>query len=113
MTQFETLLNEVEGQSEESLISFFFKGLKPKIKKKLKLVWPPTLRKALTTANVYEANKKYKGRKGGGCACRVKTEPLIKTALTNTLAVHIVRRTLMIEEKEERLAKALYSNCDE
>lgn len=32
MFQFETLMNEVEGQSEEALISFFIGGLKPDIK---------------------------------------------------------------------------------
>lgn len=66
MTRFETLLNEVDGQIEETLISFFIGGLKPEIKRQLKLNRPTTLRKALVVAKVHEANKGYMAYKYGG-----------------------------------------------
>lgn len=37
MAQFENLLNEVEGQNKESLITFFIRGLKPDIRSQLKI----------------------------------------------------------------------------
>lgn len=42
MAQFEGLLNEVEGQSEETLITFFIGGLKAEIKGQLKINRPAT-----------------------------------------------------------------------
>lgn len=47
MARFETLLNEVDGQNEEALILYFIRGLKPEIKKQLKINRPNTLRKVL------------------------------------------------------------------
>lgn len=60
MAQFKSLLNEIEGQTEEALITFFIGGLKTEIKNQLKIVRPTSLRKALATTKVYEANKGVK-----------------------------------------------------
>lgn len=63
MAQFENLLNEVERQNEESLITFFISGLKPEIRSQLKITRPPTLRKALAMEKVFEADRGNKTRK--------------------------------------------------
>lgn len=75
MAQFESLLNEVEGQTEDTLITFFIGGLKPKIKSQLKITRPTTLRKALATPKIYEANCGYKPWKN--FSVNVKIEPFI------------------------------------
>lgn len=59
-----SLLNEVEGQAKESIISFFIGGLKPDIKKELKWVRPTTLRRAFFVAKVYASNNGYKPTMG-------------------------------------------------
>lgn len=109
MAKFEGLLNEVEGQSEEALITFFICGLKPENKSQLKIARPVTLRKALATAKVYESNRGGKPWKH----FTAKTEPLLKTPPADGITVPIVRRTLIIEERHERTAKGLCFNCDE
>lgn len=43
---FEHLLNEITGQPEEAIVTFFVGGLKPELKKQLKIVRPTTLRSA-------------------------------------------------------------------
>lgn len=110
MAQFEKLLNEVEGQTEESLITFFIGGLKPDIKNQLKIARLLSLRKALATAKVYESNKSFKPWKN--FTTTGKTEPLIKNPPGET-GVPIVRRTLTIEERKERTVKGLCFNCEE
>lgn len=61
LERFEELLNEVGGQSEASLISFFIGGLKPKLKCELNICQPTSLWKAFslescTRRNVAMAN---------------------------------------------------------
>lgn len=55
--QFENLVNEVSGQSEESLISFSSGVLKLKLKNELKFTHQSTLRKAFALAKLHEAHK--------------------------------------------------------
>lgn len=88
MAQFENLLNEVEGQNEESLITFFIGGFKPEIISHLKITRPPTLRKALAMAKVYEADLGHKPWKS--FTTHVKMEPLIKTPPEGMPVVPIV-----------------------
>lgn len=112
MGRFEALLNEVEGQNEESLISYFIWGLKLEIKNHLKINRPTSLRRALAVAKVHEGNKGYKAYKYGGSPYNPKSGPIIKTPLV-TGGMPIVRRTLTVEERKERTTKRLYFNCDE
>lgn len=91
MSRFEALLNEVDGQSEETLISYFIGGLKAEIKKQLKVNRPATLRKALAVAKVHGSNLGYKPYKYGGSPYNSKSKPLIKTPPPTT-RVPIVRR---------------------
>lgn len=51
---FEELLNEVSGQSEASLISFFIGGLKPELRCKMNITKPTSLQKAFSLAKIYE-----------------------------------------------------------
>lgn len=88
MTQFESLLNEVVGQIEGSLISFYIGGFKLEIKFELKIVHPMTLRKALATTKVYEANKGGKTIKEGHYGGK-NSEFLIKTLSDGSSAVPI------------------------
>lgn len=111
MAQFESLLNEVEGQTEDTLITFFIGGLKPKIKSQLKITRPTTLRKALATPKIYEANCGYKPWKN--FSVNVKIEPFIKTPSAGASEVPIVRCTMTVEEWKERTAKGLCFNYDE
>lgn len=55
--QFKVLLNDVDGQSEEALISFFIGGLKTDLKNELTIVCPTTLQKAFALAKIYKANR--------------------------------------------------------
>lgn len=55
MAQFEQLMNDVEGQSEETLINFFIGGLKSEIRNQLKISRPSTLRTAFATAKIFES----------------------------------------------------------
>lgn len=112
MGRFETLLNEVTSQNEETLLTYFIGGLKPEIKNQLKINWPTSLRKALVVAKVHEANKGYKSYKFGEVPLNSKSDPLPKSPPIAT-RVPIVRRTLTVEERKERTAKGLCFNCDE
>lgn len=100
MARFEALLNDVSGQSEETLLTIFIGGLKQEIKNQLKINRPTTLRKALATTKVHEANKGYKYNKYGGTQLYPKSEPLLKTPPAGT-GVPIVRRTLTAEKRKE------------
>lgn len=100
MAKFENLLNKVEGQSEEALITFFIGELKTEIKSQLKIARPPTLRKALAAAKIFEANQSGKTWKNYN-----KIESILKSSPAEGLAVPIIRRTLTIEERKERTTK--------
>lgn len=63
-------------------------------------------------AKVYESNKYYKFRRGGN-SYYTQDEPLLKTPLTNPLAVPIVRRILTVEERRKRIAKGQCFKCKE
>lgn len=95
MAQFENLLNEVEGQTKEALITFFIGGLKLEIKNQLKIMRPTSLWKALETTKVYKANKRSKTWKNFPPINR--SEPILKTPPAGGPAVPIVRRTLTNE----------------
>lgn len=56
LEKFEDLLNEVSGQSEASLISFFISELKPELKSELNLAKSTTLRRAFSLTKAYEAH---------------------------------------------------------
>lgn len=112
MAQFERLMNEVQGQSEEALIGFFIEGLKSKIQDDMLVRRPVTLRRALAEAKILEARKGGKEFKGGRYVAANKTELIFKTPPAAG-GVPIVRRTLTIEERKERSAKGLCFNCDE
>lgn len=73
MARFETLLNEVDGQNEEILITYFIGGFKPEFKRQLKLNWSDTLRKALAPTKIHKANKGYKTYKYGGALYNSKS----------------------------------------
>lgn len=75
--RFEELLNEIEGQMEESLISFFIGVLKHEIKKQLKLGQSMGLGKAFTKAKAHGANKGYIATYTVGY--EGKLDPIIKT----------------------------------
>lgn len=84
LEKFEELLNEIIGQSEASLISFFISGLKPELKSELNLVKPTILRRAFTLAKAREAHGNP-GRDGN-----FNTEPLITNPPTGAKALPIV-----------------------
>lgn len=110
LEQFEGLLNEVNHQSEESLISFFIDGLKPELRGELKVGRPPTLRQAFSKAKLYEAQwgfNRFGGKTSGN------REPLIKQSPSTTTPVPVVHRTLTMEERQEHTAKGLCFNCDD
>lgn len=65
MVQFKTLMNEVEGQSEDALITFFLGGLKQEIRLQMKVCRPTSLQKAFAMAKAYEAQKVSKYHKSG------------------------------------------------
>lgn len=102
MAKFESLLNKVKGQSKEALITFFIGDLKSEIRSQLKIARPTTLRKDLAMAKIYESNRVGKTWKNFSA----KTKPINKTPPAGRLTVPIVRRTLTVEERRERTAKA-------
>lgn len=57
LNQFEELLNEVEEQSEGSLITFFIGGLQSELSNDLRVTQPQTLWNAFTLAKIYETNR--------------------------------------------------------
>lgn len=61
--RFEALLNEVDGQDEKALITYFGRGLTEELRRQLKISRLGTLREAFATAKVYEA---HLGRGIGG-----------------------------------------------
>lgn len=109
LEKFEELLNEVSGQSEATLISFFIRGLKLKLRNELNIIKPTSLRRAFSLAKVYEAQC------GGGKygANNATSEPLIKMPSVVLKGVPIVRKMLAAEEQKECTAKVLCFNCDE
>lgn len=56
LDKFEDLMNEVEGQSEATLVTYFVGGLRPDLKSELKIMKPTTLQQAFSAARVYEAH---------------------------------------------------------
>lgn len=80
LERFEELLNDVTGQSEASLISFFVGGLKPNLCSEINIARPDSLRQAFFLAKVYEAQR---GQNKFHIATDI-TEPLIKTPPTGS-----------------------------
>lgn len=70
MAQLERLMNEVQGQSEDALISLFIAGLKADIQDDMLVRRPTTLRRALAEAKILEARKGGKGFKEWGVHSR-------------------------------------------
>lgn len=109
LERFEELLNDVDGQSETSLVSFFIGGMKPDLKCKLNIIQPTSLHTAFSLAKVYEAQwglGKYRGHS-------LVPKPLLKTPSTGEKGVPIIRKMLTVEERKERLGKGLCFNYDE
>lgn len=116
MEKFEELLNEVDGQSVPTLVTYFVGGLKPDLKSELKILKLMTLRQAFSAAKMYEAHPghhhlswstPYRPNVGAG-----NPSPLLKTPPEVSKALPIVRKTLTMEERRARIAKGLCFNCD-
>lgn len=56
LAKFEDLLNEMDGQSEETLITYFIGGLRPDVKNELKIVRSTSLQQAFATTKMYESH---------------------------------------------------------
>lgn len=112
MAQFVRLMNEVQRQTEDALISFFIAGLKSEIQEHM-VGSTMTLRRALAEVKILEACKGSKRFKGGGYIARNKSEILMTTPPATTSAIPIVCRTLTIEQTKERSAKGLCFNYDD
>lgn len=56
LDKFEELLNDVDEQSEGTLITYFVGGLRADLKSELKILNPKTLRQAFAAAKLYEAH---------------------------------------------------------
>lgn len=110
---FEELLNKVDDQSVEALISFFVGSLKLELKNELSITWPLTLWQDFSLAKIHEANRVAKGKYTKYSYS--DQEPLIKTTppplTTKTLT--IVQKNLIVKEKKEHTTKGLCFNCDE
>lgn len=63
LERFEELLNDIGGQSEASLISFFIGRLKLELKSELNIIKPTSLHKAFSPAKVYEAQRVWANTK--------------------------------------------------
>lgn len=62
LSQFEELMNEVEGQSEHLLISFFTRGIILDLKNELRIRRPDSLWEAFSLAKIYESNQNKSSR---------------------------------------------------
>lgn len=102
-------MNDVGGQSETSLISFFIRGLKPDLRCELNIIQPMSLRKVFSLAKLYEAQRGHDKHGGHSTAA----EPLLKMPPAGAKGVPIIWKMLMAEEWKERSAKGLCFNCDE
>lgn len=116
LERFEEFLNEIEGQSENTLITYFVGRLRSDIKSEMKIMKPTTLRQAFTVAKIYETHSErrqtarkalFKPNQGGS-----GLPPLLKNPPNTNQAVPVVRKTLMIEEHRARSARGLCFNCD-
>lgn len=97
MAQFEGMMNEVEDQSEEALITFFLGGLKSETRNQLKLQRSASLRKAYTMAKVFEAQKSHKYLKSDQPS---KSKVILPTSTELSMGVPIVRQTLSTHYKK-------------
>lgn len=107
LERFEEILNEVSGQSETSLISFFVGGLKSELRNELNIIKPTSLQKAFSLAKVYEVQH-GQGRHNNLAAI---IEPLIKAPPTGAKGVPTVWKMMTTEERKECTAKGLCFNC--
>lgn len=108
LERFEELLNEVSGQSESTLISFFIGGLKLELRNELDIIKPTLLRRAFALVKVYEPQR---GGERVGTKSPI-TEPLIKNPPALPKGVPIVCKMLTAEERKEHTVKGLCFNCD-
>lgn len=56
LDKFEDLLNDIDEQSEGTLITFFVGGLKPELKNELKILKPTSLRQAFSAAKMFDVH---------------------------------------------------------
>lgn len=109
LERFEELLNDVGGQSEASLISFFIGGLKLDLRCELDIIQPTSLWKAFFLAKLYEVQWSHGKRDILPTAIELR----LKTPLDSPKSMPILRKMLTVEERKERSAKGLYFNCDD
>lgn len=89
MNRFEALLNGIDDHSKEAIISFFIGRLKQEIRTKLKIDQPISLTKEFTAVKIFESKKgqKYYSKT---LLCGPKSEPILKTPLTDMTIVPII-----------------------